>query len=185
MARSRETKISVTVLQQDSAKDVDLGFDPDDPPAPLIAALADSIDIDAESAHFRNERTGRSLSDTRTTGEIGLLHGDRIVVGGPTGEPTKAPAAELVSVSPKSRRPVLSLEAGEIVIGRRARGPNAVQLDDETVSGVHATVRASKSGIEVIDHSTTNGTWVNDERIVGSRRLHHGDIVSFGDASTT
>jgi pSer/pThr/pTyr-binding forkhead associated (FHA) protein len=61
------------------------------------------------------------------------------------------------------------------------RNPSSdVKLDDETVSGSHATLTRRVSGWVVLDHGSTNGTYVNGERISGERQLAGIAELRFG-----
>jgi pSer/pThr/pTyr-binding forkhead associated (FHA) protein len=51
---------------------------------------------------------------------------------------------------------------------------NDVHLDDDTVSGSHATLTRRKSGWVITDHGSTNGTYVEGERMAGERELPAG-----------
>ncbi len=73
-------------------------------------------------------------------------------------------------------------EAGPVptTIGRA--DDNVVVLDgDDYASGRHARVDSGLDGTWVIDLGSTNGTYVNGERIEGRTRLHEGDLVQVGD----
>lgn len=54
-------------------------------------------------------------------------------------------------------------------------------LVDPSVSRNHASVKIETDGIIVTDLDSTNGTFVNGERITGSRRLVSGDVLTFGN----
>lgn len=54
-------------------------------------------------------------------------------------------------------------------------------LVDPSVSRNHATVKVENGVVEVADLGSTNGTFVNGERIVGTRRLVSGDVLTFGN----
>lgn len=76
------------------------------------------------------------------------------------------------------------LKGKEITIGRAAANP--IQLDDATVSGLHARVQVLPSAyLEGLsdfwleDRNSTNGTLINGRRIT-RERLKHGDIVGIG-----
>lgn len=56
---------------------------------------------------------------------------------------------------------------------------NAVVLEDRRVSRHHAQIRAVEGGHAVVDLGSTNGTFVNGERIM-EQRLRPGDVISFG-----
>ncbi|MDR0221250.1 MAG: FHA domain-containing protein, partial [Lachnospiraceae bacterium] len=48
---------------------------------------------------------------------------------------------------------------------------------DQLVSGRHATLAAGADGSYTVTDESTNGTFVNGERITGSRKLSFGDVV--------
>lgn len=84
---------------------------------------------------------------------------------------------------------VFALRGGENLLGR-AQEAN-VQLDDHGVSRRHAQLRVELSGeVELLDLGSTNGTFVNGERIakeslkVGDRiRVGHGAVLELGQVS--
>ena len=56
-----------------------------------------------------------------------------------------------------------------------------VELNDPDVSRRHAVVRRVDRGLAVEDLGSTNGTFVNDQRISGIAELAPGDRVRFGN----
>jgi pSer/pThr/pTyr-binding forkhead associated (FHA) protein len=52
---------------------------------------------------------------------------------------------------------------------------------DDFASARHARVEAQRDGLWLIDLDSTNGTFVNGERVDGRRRLRDGDVVKVGD----
>jgi pSer/pThr/pTyr-binding forkhead associated (FHA) protein len=58
---------------------------------------------------------------------------------------------------------------------------NDVRLADSTVSGLHATLTRRSSGWVVLDHGSTNGTYVDGERISGERQLSNATELRFGN----
>ena len=52
--------------------------------------------------------------------------------------------------------------------------------EDPTVSRLHAIIERFPAGWCVTDLGSSNGTWVNGERIFSARRLRHGDEVRAG-----
>ena len=45
----------------------------------------------------------------------------------------------------------------------------------------HARIESQRDGVWVLDLGSTNGTFVNGERVEGRRQLHRGDLVQIGD----
>jgi pSer/pThr/pTyr-binding forkhead associated (FHA) protein len=70
------------------------------------------------------------------------------------------------------------ISSDEVTIGRE----NSVILieDDGEVSRNHAVVRLSADGLEVVDSGSTNGTFVNEQRIAEPTPLNRGDILRVG-----
>ncbi len=70
---------------------------------------------------------------------------------------------------------------GEVTVGRNDH--NSVVLDDmDTVSRQHARFFAAKETFYVADCGSTNGTYLNDEPVVGDAALEHGDLIKIGSA---
>jgi pSer/pThr/pTyr-binding forkhead associated (FHA) protein len=65
-----------------------------------------------------------------------------------------------------------------LVLGRQAAD---LVLEDPQVSRRHASVRPAGDALEVEDHGSLNGTWVNGARVGGATRLAPGDQVRLGD----
>jgi len=66
----------------------------------------------------------------------------------------------------------------EVTVGR-AIGCG-VQVDDAYTSNIHARLYRRDGSLWVEDLGSTNGTWVNAERIGGPARLGKGDLVQVG-----
>jgi FHA domain len=58
-----------------------------------------------------------------------------------------------------------------------------VPLVGSLVSRRHATFTQTDDGVEVTDHGSRNGVFVNGVRIEGSRALRPGDVITIGDDS--
>ena len=71
------------------------------------------------------------------------------------------------------------LEGNEISIGRDTG--NAIALNDAEISRKHARLLWKGSGYVLEDLGSTNGTFVNGNRLSGSVPLKSGDGVSFGE----
>jgi len=78
---------------------------------------------------------------------------------------------------------------GPVFVGRSAVADSkdgkhkAVRVDlviqSSTVSGLHARIVPDDTGLVVEDLASTNGTFVNDQRVTGSIHARHGDEVRF------
>ena len=135
-----------------------------------------------------------------------VLHGDKldvaghellVVDSGRVGNTRMLDASALASLSagpatPRSQRPIatsggrlLSLSDGReylvgsepLTVGREA-GCDVVVSGDQA-SRQHATIEASADGYRLTDTSV-NGTWVNGQRLEGSRLLRRGDQIRIG-----
>lgn len=76
------------------------------------------------------------------------------------------------------------LSGERVTIGRRS--DSDIQLDDPTVSGLHAMLELRPDTylegafvVTVVDMNSTNGLYVNDEK-VAKRRLNAGDVIRIG-----
>jgi|SRR5579872_2541487 len=100
---------------------------------------------------------------------------------GPLGA-DKAVSLRLRVVDPPQRRGRIFELGDEVTVGR---SPGcAVALEDDTfVSSVHARVFRRSGELWLEDLGSTNGTWLNDERVDGPSRIQRGDRVKVG--STT
>ncbi|MEO3923725.1 FHA domain-containing protein [Micromonosporaceae bacterium B7E4] len=56
-----------------------------------------------------------------------------------------------------------------------------VLLDDPKVSRWHATVELAAGRVLLTDTGSTNGTWLNDERLSGHTELRDGDRIRLGN----
>jgi pSer/pThr/pTyr-binding forkhead associated (FHA) protein len=65
-----------------------------------------------------------------------------------------------------------------VVLGRAAGCD--LQVDDDSVSRRHASLRVERDAVWVDDLSSRNGTWVNGVQIAEAKRLVHGDRIVLG-----
>jgi hypothetical protein len=82
----------------------------------------------------------------------------------------------------EDRQLIVAIEPGttELWVGRG--GSADLRLDwDEEVSGLHAQVEVVRDECTLVDDGLSrNGSFVNEERVHGRRRLRDGDRVRFG-----
>lgn len=76
---------------------------------------------------------------------------------------------------------VIDIPEGVSTFGRSLT--NVIQLHDEIISRTHAELNFVKGELQVTDMGSTNGTFINDERLTAKKSypLKPGDKVSFGD----
>jgi pSer/pThr/pTyr-binding forkhead associated (FHA) protein len=86
------------------------------------------------------------------------------------------PQIEVISGASSWR---FSLEADRTTVGKAAENDVAFD-DDPTASHLHAVLERFAAGWCVTDLGSSNGTWVNGERIWSSHRLRHGDEIRVG-----
>jgi pSer/pThr/pTyr-binding forkhead associated (FHA) protein len=77
---------------------------------------------------------------------------------------------------------VIPLESTLLTLGRGLN--NDIILEDTRVSRHHAQLRYKTRRFWVTDLNSTNGTYVNGERI-SEVDLRHGDVVSLGGLELT
>ena len=72
------------------------------------------------------------------------------------------------------------LVRGDVTIGRKE--DNAIILSEPFVSGHHARVYVKNNTLYIEDLQSTNGVYVNDEKIEGKIKLITGDEIKIGSA---
>ena len=81
-------------------------------------------------------------------------------------------------IEPQASRGQLYNLTDEITVGRAAGC--GVHVEDAYTSNLHARVYRRDGAIWVEDLGSTNGTWVNAEKINGPTRLGRGDLLQVG-----
>ncbi len=74
------------------------------------------------------------------------------------------------------------IEPTPFTIGRDAECN--LTLSAPGISRLHTRIERSYGQYRLIDMGSTNGTFVNDQRVYGERTLHHGDLIRFASAVT-
>jgi len=87
-----------------------------------------------------------------------------------------AAAIEVVSAQRSSR---VELGSNRMSVGKASE--NDIALDDPSVSHLHAVLEHFPAGWCVTDLGSSNGTWLNGERIWSSRRVRHDDEIRIGE----
>ena len=88
-------------------------------------------------------------------------------------------AKRLVILEPKARKGTAFAIQGELTIGRD-EACTIIVPDDKYVSGLHARVYDLSGQPMVEDLGSTNGSYLNGNKLVGSKLLHPGDRIQIG-----
>jgi hypothetical protein len=81
-------------------------------------------------------------------------------------------------VEPESQRGQAFDLADELTVGRAAGC--GVRVEDSYTSNIHARLFRRDGSLWVEDLGSTNGTWVNAERVDEPRQLGRGDLLQVG-----
>jgi pSer/pThr/pTyr-binding forkhead associated (FHA) protein len=106
-----------------------------------------------------------------------ILAPSQLAADHPTADPGR-----LVVEQSKAIAEGTAFDAGPVPLTIGRSKDNAVALDgDEFASGQHARIESQRDGVWILDLGSTNGTFVNGERVEGRRQLHRGDLVQIGN----
>ncbi len=84
-----------------------------------------------------------------------------------------------VVIEPKQHRGRTFTLADVITMGREPDNTFVI-TDDSFISGHHARVEIRPDNVWVVDLKSTNGTFVNGQRITGERSVRKGDRIQVG-----
>ncbi|OGQ14016.1 MAG: hypothetical protein A3B70_02750 [Deltaproteobacteria bacterium RIFCSPHIGHO2_02_FULL_40_11] len=89
---------------------------------------------------------------------------------------TGVPCLVLIEGSPLGKK--FPLVPPKVRFGRGSRSD--LSIDDKSVSGEHAEVIVKGQEVQIVDLKSTNGTYVNDQKISEPMVLKEGDTVRIG-----
>jgi hypothetical protein len=126
----------------------------------------DTVSIDQGSCRL----IGRHLSETETA--FIDRDGNRVL---------DSAAAEILSKHLKEKAPPTSM-ASLAAFSPHAfdRGPDVI-FQDDSISRAHAMLFYDSGGVGIIDLASTNGVFINTER-VGSALIADGDVIALGNS---
>jgi pSer/pThr/pTyr-binding forkhead associated (FHA) protein len=84
-----------------------------------------------------------------------------------------------VIVEPRDVRGHSFTLANVLSIGRHPEADISMP-DDTFMSGKHASIEIRPDGVWIIDHSSTNGTFVNGQRVGNDKSVRKGDRIQAG-----
>jgi len=109
------------------------------------------------------------------------IPGREVTVPGVSTNPRAvASAACLVIIYGDELGKRIPLGIGSLKVGRSSKSD--IQLDQDSVSRVHAEFKSNGSIVTVLDLGSTNGTYVNDRVVGGEAVLTDGDQIKIGGA---
>ncbi|MCT4641135.1 MAG: GGDEF domain-containing protein [Bacteriovoracaceae bacterium] len=114
------------------------------------------------------------MSDENSTVVITDIHQALMSSEGDTGD---KPAC-LVAVGGELNGTLFDLSEGEHIVGRSP--DNAIPLDFTGISRKHFKVLVEGMSATLVDLGSSNGTFVNNEKVNGSFSLRKGDIIKVG-----
>ena len=116
---------------------------------------------------------GKAAQGSRSADGYGVSAGNEI-----GGNAAQDVIATLKVVEPKESRGRIHRIGENFTIGR-AQHCN-IKTDDSYTSNIHARFYRNSGALWVEDMHSTNGTWVNAQRVSGPARLKDGDLVQIG-----
>lgn len=160
--------------------------------APLAEELCDVIIKHARSQSYTLQGPVR-VSFTRDSS----LRGGSMEIDSSSEKSTRGAAAPPHRPSPPAPRqsptrmqPVLdingqrySINASSVVLGRSSEAD--IMVDDTGVSRRHLEIRAGGGTIRAVDLGSTNGSYVNGQRIRSEVRLEDGAVITMGRTRIT
>jgi hypothetical protein len=94
-------------------------------------------------------------------------------------QPQRAAQGSLIVISGQLSGQRIPVGAQPLLVGK---GPSTLMIsDDPTVSTRHAQIAIDRGMFVITDLGSTNGTFVNNQRISQPTRLSDGDLVRFGN----
>lgn len=85
---------------------------------------------------------------------------------------------KLVVLAGAKKGAAVPIKKSSFIIGRSKEC--ALRAGSEAISRKHCELKQNDSGITVQDLGSRNGTYVNDSKIEGVRKLSHGDTLKIG-----
>jgi hypothetical protein len=114
--------------------------------------------------YFPESATTRTTDvQTTFTGKVGEWLYDESAV----------PAGSIAIYVEGAPKPIFLSSEKEFIVGRKVEETSQVILDLSTLGGyhlglsrLHAVIRRAEHGYEIMDLGSSNGTWLNDERLI-------------------
>lgn len=155
--------------------------------APLAEELCDVVIKHVNSQHYTLQGPVR-VSFTRDSGlKGGSFEIDSAIEKQPS---TRRPTPSAPSRQPTRYQPVLDvdgqrypLDSGTVLLGRSSEAD--ILIDDTGVSRRHLEIQTSGGRTCAIDLGSTNGSYVNGQRLQGEAELSDGSVITMGRTRMT
>ncbi|MGB5637190.1 MAG: FHA domain-containing protein, partial [Waterburya sp.] len=141
---------------------------------------------DGDRHHNKPSGNGMFLNQSRinlTEGHI-LKNGEQLHIGqDPRQQITLTyynPKRGEMSIPTVRRLTLKGLQNWPVELGRLPNSSSAIELDAPTVSRLHATVNPDGKGRYIIQDRSSNGTFVNGDRLEKPYLLDKGDMIVIG-----
>ena len=176
-------KIWITASHGETVREIEVEFAPSASIEDLIDALARELAPTMETTWLlSSNRLQRVLSPTDRVLGSGLISGDHVELRSEaraalTPE-TPRGAVDLVVVGGPLLGARHRLELGRHLVGRGSGSD--VKLDDPSLSRRHFEVTVTPDEVTVTDAGSTNGTFIDGERLTATRSLGATDVVEVG-----
>ena len=88
-----------------------------------------------------------------------------------------------IQAAPAPAQRFISLSNGSAEVGREPQGNNVLKLDAPIISRRHATIDRDNQGRYILHDYSTNGVWVNGQKVNGAAVLVDGAMIRIGPFS--
>lgn len=105
-----------------------------------------------------------------------------VFLGAETQQPAPAPVVHVVTLKDKYN-PAVAFQTRfteNSVIGRNAEECNIVLVNEEAVSRKHCKLEVQNETVVVEDLGSSNGTYLNENRVEMAMPIHTGDVLKIG-----
>lgn len=141
-------------------------------------------DISSLKNDIRDIQSKQQSASAPVTSGQGYSHGtvvDNAPLRGATIIDHRGTGYYMIVRGPQGQGRTIDLTDQDIVLGRDSEAPWGIH--DMKVSGKHALLRFVNGSWVVTDMGSTNGTYVNEQRISGQQALNVGDRIRLGDTT--
>jgi DNA-binding winged helix-turn-helix (wHTH) protein len=146
---------------------------------PFVVVTESSLQTLVREIRQAIDEPGSGRSWIRTVYGLGYAFTGNVVLSAQPVDPMPItrPAAWFIGESTR-----VGLFGGENILGR---GADVIDIELPTISRRHARIVIKEDAITIEDLGSKNGTWLDGERLTGSRTLSDGNVVCLGSVRFT